>query len=71
MRATGRTTRLVDMYVQKLFNNPNRWIIIEDHHNQNDSNRYLTTKIKYRIRNEHPGVAEYLEEKGNSLMLRQ
>ena len=32
-RATGRTTRLVDYYIQKLFNNPNEEIEIIDHYN--------------------------------------
>jgi len=29
--ASGRTTRLVDYYVQKLFATPGEWIDIEDH----------------------------------------
>ena len=52
-RATGRTTRLVDYYIQKLFNNPNEEIEIIDHYNIQQSNTHLTQMILRRMYNEH------------------
>ena len=52
-RATGRTTRLVDYYIQKLFNNPNSEIKIVDHTNTQQSNTHLTQLVLQRMYNEH------------------
>ena len=41
VRASGRTTRLVNKYVQQLFQNPNIEIKIRDHHPSTQSNRLL------------------------------
>ena len=54
-RQTGRTTRLVDFYIQELYNNSNKEIIIKDHYENNESNRYLLSRIKYRLEKEHIG----------------
>ena len=55
-RATGRTTRLVDYYIQELFNNSNKEIEIIDHTNNQQSNIHLTQMILQRFYNEHKGV---------------
>ena len=55
-RATGRTTRLVDHYIQELFNNPNKEIEIIDHTNTQQSNIHLTQMILRRTYEEHRGV---------------
>ena len=55
-RVTGRTTRLVDYYIQKLFNNPNEEIEIIDHYNIQQSNIHLTQMILRRLYEEHRGV---------------
>ena len=52
-RATGRTTRLVDYYIQELFNHPNEEIEIIDHTNTQQSNTHLTQLILQRMYNEH------------------
>ena len=52
-RATGRTTRLVDYYIQELFNNPNEEVEIIDHTNTQQSNIHLTQLILQRVYNEH------------------
>ena len=54
IRATGRTTRLVNKYVQQLFQNPNIEIKIRDHHPSTKSNRLLFMRILKRMVNEHP-----------------
>lgn len=72
MRSTGRTTRLVDFYVQKLFTNPNVAIDIRDHEGYNEANRYLVERIYNRFRNEFPQQFLFLEKLGNNrMMLRQ
>ena len=55
-RATGRTTRLVDYYIQELFNHPNEEIEIIDHNNTQQSNIHLTQMILRRMYEEHRGV---------------
>ena len=55
-RATGRTTRLIDYYIQELFNNPNSEIEIIDHNNTRQSNIHLTQMILKRMYEEHRGV---------------
>lgn len=52
-RKTGRTTRLVDSYIQKLFTNQNTWITIKDHHNTNLAAVCLADKIVKRLEIEH------------------
>lgn len=55
-RASGRTTRLIDYYIQELFNNPNKEINIIDHTDNQQSNSYLTQMILRRFYVEHPFV---------------
>ena len=52
-RGTGRTTRLVDYYIQELFNHPNEEVEIIDHTNTQQSNTHLTQLILQRMYNEH------------------
>ena len=52
-RGTGRTTRLVDYYIQELFNHPNEEVEIIDHTNTRQSNTHLTQLILQRMYNEH------------------
>lgn len=53
-RATGRSTRLVDKYIQDLFNNGE--VVIIDHHNIQKVNNYLTSKVINRLKLEHIGL---------------
>ena len=55
-RSTGRTTRLIDQYIQILFTNPNKEIEIIDHSNNQQSNIHLTQMILHRLFDEHRGV---------------
>ena len=52
-RATGRTTRLVDYYIQELFKHPNEEVEIIDHINTQQSNIHLTQLVLQRMYNEH------------------
>jgi hypothetical protein len=53
-RATGRTTRLVDYYIQELFNNGE--IKVYDHWETKEGDRELILRIKKRMDNEHPST---------------
>ena len=61
-RATGRTTRLVDEYVQNLYSKPNEWIGITDHFwnyktgkTDTGANYCIFNKLMHRLSDEHPG----------------
>lgn len=54
LRRTGRTTRLADQYIQDLFNNPGKWIVLCDHDNGNIN--HLSNVINKRLALEHPGL---------------
>ena len=60
-RATGRTTRLVDEYVQNLYSKPNEWIGITDHFwnyktgkTDTRANYSIFNKLMHRLIDEHP-----------------
>ena len=55
-RATGRTTRLIDSYIQELFENINKHVIIKDHYYSKQADRYLMIRIHDRLKYEHPNV---------------
>ena len=55
-RATGRTTRLIDQYIQILFTNPNKEIEIIDHYGTQKANEFLARKVLSRLYAEHKGV---------------
>lgn len=55
-RCTGRTTRLCDAFIQKLFQNVGKEIQIYDHYVTFSSDNMLTEKIVNRLRLEHPHV---------------
>ena len=56
-RMSGRTTRLIDNYIQLFFENPKgSTIVVKDHYPSNDAHRTLMDKIVKRLKLEHPGV---------------
>ena len=56
-RKSGRTTRLVDEYIQLLFDvNKGETIKVSDHYPSNDAHRMLLDKIANRLKNEHVGL---------------
>lgn len=59
--ASGRTTRLVDKYVQKLFDHPGEWISIKDHaecHVGRKATDLLMRRIISRMSSEHSILVE-------------
>lgn len=67
-RATGRTTRLVDWYIQELF----KWEEVEivDHHPNSYTNRFLTETIAKRIRHEHPHIKLNVRYEGGDIYMK-
>lgn len=53
-RRTGRTTRLVDQYIQMLFKDGQ--IIIRDHHDTDKMHEFTFRTVLTRLQVEHPGV---------------
>lgn len=63
-RASGRTTRLVDSYIQKLFTERTTGVI-KDHHDSVDCNNRLANYICRRLDAEHPHV-KYCSPRGST-----
>lgn len=57
LRKSGRTTRLIDDYIQLLFTTEKGSLIkVRDHFPSNDAHRMLIDKIVSRLKTEHPGI---------------
>ena len=76
-RATGRTTRLVDEYVQNLYSKPNEWIGITDHFwnyktgkTDTGANYCIFNKLMHRLSDEHPGDKFDYRKNGNHMEVR-
>jgi len=52
--ATGRTTRMADWYIQKLYENEGEWIEVYDHFGTDEADKALFDKIVARLAAEHP-----------------
>lgn len=57
-RASGRTTRLADEYIQKLFDNPGEWVAITDHYPSRRAYELLMMIICRRVAFEHQIVLD-------------
>lgn len=53
LRATGRTTRIVDDTIQKMFNNPNEWVFVCDHYPTRLATVRVVDLIRRRLQYEH------------------
>lgn len=58
-RATGRTTRLADKYIQELFDNPGEWVGITDHYPSRRAYELLMMIICRRVAYEHQIVLDF------------
>lgn len=68
--ASGRTTRLVDAYVQRLFQSPGEWIDVQDHAEWRVGRKatdFLMDRIRSRMLAEH-GIQ--IERKNNDHFIR-
>ena len=56
-RKSGRSTRLVDQYIQLLFDvDKGTNVKVRDHYPSNDAHRQLLDRIIKRLKNEHPDL---------------
>ena len=53
VRMTGRTTRLVDSYIQLLFENIGEYIKVKDHYNHIRADKHLIERIEERLYREY------------------
>lgn len=53
LRATGRTTRIVDNTIQEMFNNPNEWVFVCDHYPTRLATVRVVDLIRRRLQYEH------------------
>ena len=64
MRRSGQTTRLIDQYIQEIYNAPpGKWIACPDHHEGGGhyaANGHLFGLLLSRMRTEHPRDAACL-----------
>lgn len=68
-RATGRTTKLVDAYIQKFFQEPkNTPIFVTDHYDNRYSHYMLLQRICKRLDTEFSGVSYEKNYAENSIM---
>lgn len=57
-KATGRTTRLADDYIQQLFKNIGKWVLVVDHFPIRKATEGLVDIIANRLISEHNIVIE-------------
>lgn len=69
LHMTGRTTRMVDEFVQKLYKNEGEWVKIYDHYPSNNDHRMIMQKIIKRIEFEHPSDKLEIDKLNNRLKL--
>lgn len=70
-RHSGRTTRLVDDYIQLLFTTERGSLIkVRDHYPSNDAHRMLLDKIALRLKNEHPGIEYTIDYRERTIKLK-
>ena len=53
IRASGRTTRRVDKYIQDLFNSGGEWITVYDHYPTKQAAKMVVDMIRRRLEIEH------------------
>ncbi len=68
-RMTGRTTRIVDEFVQMLYKNEGKWVVIYDHFPSDNNDRIVLEKVITRMKIEHPQDKLEIDRSRNRLKL--
>ena len=68
-RMTGRTTQMVDEFIQKLYKNEGEWVEIYDHYPSRNADRMIMEKIIRRMQFEHPQDKLEIDKLNNKLKL--
>ena len=53
LTASGRSTRIIDETIQRLFETPNEWVTVWDHHDTVQAHAILLDHIRRRLAIEH------------------
>ena len=68
-RMTGRTTRMVDELVQKLYKNEGEWVEIYDHYPSRNAAHMIFEKVIKRMLIEHPQDKIEVDKLNNRIKL--
>lgn len=68
-RMTGRTTQMVDEFIQKLYKNEGEWVGIYDHYPSRNADRMIMKKIIRRMQFEHPQDKIEVDKLNNRIKL--
>lgn len=68
-RMTGKTTRIVDEFIQKLYKNKEEWVEIYDHFPSFNASRMVLEKVLKRMSFEHPQDKIEVDKINNRLKL--
>ncbi len=68
-RMTGKTTRMVDEFVQKLYKNEGEWVEIYDHYPSIQADRMVFEKVIKRMMFEHPQDKIEVDKLNNRIKL--
>lgn len=68
-RMTGKTTRMVDEFVQKLYENEGEWVGIYDHYPSIQAHRMVLQKVIKRMGFEHPQDKIEIDKLNNRIKL--
>ena len=68
-RCTGESTRLMDSYIQELYNHKGVWIKIVDHYGTRAADKILLGRIAKRMADEHPFDTIEVDKITNSIKL--
>ena len=68
-RATGRSTRLVDEFIQKLYKNEGEWVEIYDHYPSRNADRMIFENVIRRMQVEHPQDKLEIDKFNNRIKL--
>ena len=68
-RMTGRTTQMVDGFIQKLYKNEGEWVEIYDHYPTIQASRMVFEKVIKRMLFEHPEDKIEVDKLNNRIKL--
>jgi len=69
-RYSGRTTRYVDTYIQKMYDNIGIWVRIVDHYDSPQENKMIAKKVIERMQWEHTNDKIEWRNKGKNFEIR-
>ena len=67
-RASGRTTRLIDKYIQELFTK--KEVVIKDHYRNAQADYFLSERVLRRLALEHSGIKVERINKDSDIILK-